>query len=136
MDGLALFYIKKGTSNIDYSNLIPVCCKGNKGSWILCIQEKVHSLIHTQQCVTTVIGCTGYGTSTFDSQGGRGGTEIALPQTSLDMALPTHTHTGCQDGNFSLHFYKCVFYFTTNYRLLVIEKAQWYAATETKTYAI
>jgi len=27
MNGLALLYIKKGASNIDYSNLIPVCCK-------------------------------------------------------------------------------------------------------------
>jgi len=48
----------------------------------------------------------------------------------------THTHRGGPDGNFSLHFYKCVCYFATNYRLLVIEKTQWYAATETKTYAI
>jgi len=37
-----------------------------------------------------------------------------------------HTHT----------YRQRVFYFTTNYRLLVIQKAQWYAATETKTYAI
>ena len=55
-----------------------------------------------QQCVTIVIGFTGNGTLIFDSQKGDP-TKIALPQTSLDMALcartrararaRTHTHT-------------------------------------------
>jgi len=59
-----------------------------------------------QQCVTNVIGCTGYGTLIFGSQKG-GPTKIASPHTSVDMALPTHTHThthmhrGCPDGDFS-----------------------------------
>jgi len=58
----------------------------------------MHSLIYMQQCVTIIIGCTGYGTLIFDSQKGDP-TKIALPQTSLDMALPTHTHTHtCAEG--------------------------------------
>jgi hypothetical protein len=97
----------------------------------------VHSLIRTQQCVTTVIGCTGYGTLTFDSQKGGPHEDCFAPNLSRHGSAYTYTQTeGVQMGIFLYIFINVLFYFTTNYRLLVIQKAQWYAATETKTYAI
>jgi hypothetical protein len=67
-----------------------------------------------QQCVTIVIGWTGYGTLIFDSQKG-GPTKIASSQISLDMALPTHTraHTHTEGVQMEIFLYISInVYFT------------------------
>ena len=46
MDGLTLLYIKKGASNIQYSNLIPVCCKEIKEAGF-CADGTTVMLSHT-----------------------------------------------------------------------------------------
>ena len=50
MDGLALLYIKKGASNIDYSNLIPVCCKEIKEAGF-CAGGTTVKLSHTYKYI-------------------------------------------------------------------------------------